>query len=107
MSDIPTVHLHIGHETRTTGSGGTRTHIHPVTGEALAQVPLAGPAEVAEAVARAEAAREGWRRTSPEARGAILYKLADSPDEFPLNLSTARLLVGKGAAGGTGAVRPD
>ena len=74
---IPTVHLHIGHEKRTTGSGGTRTHIHPVTGEALAEVPLAGPAEVAAAVAKAEAAREGWRRTNPEERGRILTRLAD------------------------------
>ena len=68
---IPTGHLHLGHETRTSGSGGTRTHIHPVSGEALCEVPLAGPAEVEAAVAKAEAAREGWRRTSPEVRGAI------------------------------------
>ena len=65
----PTVHLYIGHEARTSGSGGSRTHIHPVTGEALAEVPLAGPAEVEAAVARAEAAREGWRRANPQERG--------------------------------------
>lgn len=74
---IPTVHLHIGHEARTSGSGGSRTHIHPVSGEALAEVPLAGPAEVEAAVAKAEAAREGWRRTNPQERGVILTRLAD------------------------------
>ena len=73
---IPTVHLHLGHETRTSGSGGSRTHIHPVTGEALAEVPLAGRDEVEAAVAKAEVAREGWRCTPPEARAAMLYRLA-------------------------------
>ncbi len=73
----PAVSLHIGGEARATGSGGTRTHIHPVSGSALADIPLAGPAEVDEAVARAEAAREGWRRTRPEDRRDILNRLAD------------------------------
>jgi len=74
---IPTVHLHLGHEQRTTGSGGSRTHIHPVSGEALAQIPLAGPAEVEAAVAKAEAARSGWRNTSPAQRRDMLNRLAD------------------------------
>ncbi|WP_226018999.1 aldehyde dehydrogenase [Novosphingobium sp. FKTRR1] len=74
---IPAVHLHLGHEKRLTGSGGSRMHIHPVSGDALAEIPLAGPAEIEIAVERADAAREGWRRTSPEARGAMLTKLAD------------------------------
>jgi aldehyde dehydrogenase (NAD+) len=74
---VPHVHLHLGHEQRTSGSGGSRTHVHPVSGAALATIPLAGPAEIDAAVAKAEAAREGWRRTSPEVRGAILGRLAD------------------------------
>lgn len=77
MTTPPNVSLHIGGEARTAGSGGTRTHIHPVSGSALADIPLAGPAEVDEAVARAEAAREGWRRTRPEERRDILNRLAD------------------------------
>lgn len=77
MTTTPKVSLHIGGEPRASGSGGTRTHIHPVSGEALADIPLAGVAEVEDAVARAEAAREGWRRTSPEARRDILNRLAD------------------------------
>jgi aldehyde dehydrogenase (NAD+) len=74
---IPTVHLHLGHDQRTGGSGGTRTHIHPVSGAALAEVPLAGPAEVEAAVAKAETAREGWRNTPPAARRDMLNRLAD------------------------------
>lgn len=77
MTTPPIVSLHVGGEARTAGSGGTRTHIHPVSGAALADIPLAGAAEVDEAVARAEAAREGWRRTRPEERRDILNRLAD------------------------------
>ena len=82
----PAVHLHIGHERRTVGSGGTHAHLHPVRQVTQAEIPLAGAAEVEEAVARAEAARESWRRTSPERRRDILNRLADlieaSTDEF-------------------------
>lgn len=73
----PAVHLHLGHDARTSGSGGTRQHVHPVSGEVLASIPLAGPAEVDEAVDRAAAAYEGWRRTAPETRRNILNRLAD------------------------------
>ncbi len=61
MITPPTVSLHIGGEPRTSGTGGTRTHIHPVSGKALAEIPLSGTAEVEEAVARAEAVRNEWR----------------------------------------------
>ncbi|MEZ5709218.1 MAG: aldehyde dehydrogenase family protein [Blastomonas sp.] len=73
----PAVHLHLGHEQRTSGSAGTHPHLHPVKQEVQAEIPLAGKAEVDEAVERAEAAREGWRRTPPEARRDILNRLAD------------------------------
>lgn len=73
----PAVHLHLGHERRTSGSGGTYAHLHPVSQQVQAQIPLAGVDEVNEAVARAEAARDGWRRTSPEQRRNILNRLAD------------------------------
>jgi aldehyde dehydrogenase (NAD+) len=76
MSAVPAVSLHIGHETRAAGSGGTFAHLDPVTQVVQAEIPLAGAAEVDEAVARAEAAREGWRRTSPETRRDILNRLA-------------------------------
>ena len=74
---IPDVHLHFGHEARSKGTGGTYEHINPVTLKAQAVFPLAGPEDIDEAVAKAEQAREGWRRTAPEQRRAILSKLAD------------------------------
>lgn len=73
----PTVHLHLGHEQRLSGSGGTHPHLHPVTQTVQADIPLAGAQEVEEAVAKAEAARDAWRRTPPEARRDILNRLAD------------------------------
>jgi aldehyde dehydrogenase (NAD+) len=77
MTTPPTVSLHIGGLARATGSGGSRTHIHPVSGEALAQIPLAGAAEVEQAVSAAEAAQQGWRRLAPEARRDLLNRLAN------------------------------
>jgi aldehyde dehydrogenase (NAD+) len=74
---VRAIHLHLGHEARDRGTGGIREHLHPLDGRFLAAVPLAGSAEVEEAVARAEAAYPGWRNTSPEARRDILFRLAD------------------------------
>jgi len=74
MSALPKVHIHLGHEARTRGSGGVHPHLHPVTQRVQAEIPLAGAAEVEEAVLRAETAREGWRRTPPEARRNILNR---------------------------------
>lgn len=73
----PDVHLHLGGEPLSEGSGGTHDHVSPVTGEVQGTIPLAGPAEIEQAVQRAEAAREGWRRTPPEQRRDILVRLAD------------------------------
>jgi len=82
----PKVHLHIGGEAVATGSGGVHRHVNPVTGQPQADIPLAGAAEIDLAVARAEAAREGWRTTRPEERRTILNRLADlieaNRDEF-------------------------
>ncbi|ALJ18885.1 aldehyde dehydrogenase family protein [Microbacterium sp. No. 7] len=73
----PPVHLRIGAERRTAGSGGAHEHIDPATGAANAAIPLAGPAEVNEAVAVAQEAFESWRRTSPAIRRRLLLTLAD------------------------------
>lgn len=71
------IHLHIGGEPRATGSGGTHEHLNCFSQKPQAQVPLAGAAEIDEAVALAVAAQEGWRRTAPERRRDILLRLAD------------------------------
>jgi aldehyde dehydrogenase (NAD+) len=76
-STAPAVHLHLGHEQRPSGSGGTHPHLHPVKQTVQADIPLAGAKEVEEAVAKAEAVRDAWRCTRPEARRDILNRLAD------------------------------
>ncbi|MFD2780559.1 hypothetical protein ACFS32_04795 [Novosphingobium pokkalii] len=53
------IHLHIGGEPRATGSGGTHEHLNCFSQKPQAQVPLAGAAEIDEAVALAVAAQEG------------------------------------------------
>ena len=78
--------LRIGNEDFATGSGGTYTHLNPVTGEAQAEIPLAGKREVDDAVERAAAAFEAWRRWRPEARRDTLLRLGklvrDNAEEF-------------------------
>lgn len=91
---LPQVHLHIGHDQRVDGTGGTHAHLHPVKQTTQAEIPLAGSAEVEEAVTRAEAAREGWRRTPPEARRDILNRLADLLHDHRTDLAKAAALDG-------------
>src|SRR6202161_419115 len=52
-----------------------RDVVNPATGEVLASVPLAGAAEVNQAVEGAAAAFPEWRRTPPEDRIQPLFKL--------------------------------
>ncbi|HEX8599764.1 MAG TPA: CoA-acylating methylmalonate-semialdehyde dehydrogenase [Chloroflexia bacterium] len=54
---------------------------NPSTGELLARVPLAGQAEVAQAVEAASAAFPKWRRTPPEERIQYLFKLKQLLEE--------------------------
>src|SRR3546814_12232383 len=77
MASAPAVHLHLGHEQRTSGSGGTHPHLHQVKQEVQADIPLAGAREVEEEVEKAEAAQDDWRSTQPEARSDRLNSLAD------------------------------
>lgn len=93
-SAAPAVHLHLGHEQRSSGSGGTHAHLHPVTQSVQADIPLAGTKEVKEAVAKAEGVREAWRRTKPEARRDILNRLADLLEENRAELAHAAALDG-------------
>ena len=75
-ANIEPVMLRIGSEDIASGSGGTYEHRNPVSGKVQAVVPLAGQAEMDLAVQKAADAFEGWRRTKPEARRDILYRLA-------------------------------
>jgi aldehyde dehydrogenase (NAD+) len=76
----PAVHLRIGAERRPSGSGGVHEHINPVTGQPDADIPLAGGAEVDEAVRAAHAAFAQWRATRPAERRRLLLRLADLMD---------------------------
>src|SRR5438046_7444948 len=73
---LPPARLLIGDRFLTAGSGGVFTHVNPATGRPQAEVPLAGPAEVEQAVAAAKLAARGWRRTPPTERREVLLRLA-------------------------------
>ncbi|HEX7521796.1 MAG TPA: aldehyde dehydrogenase family protein [Acidimicrobiia bacterium] len=77
---VPTVHLHIGGEQRTSGGGGVHEHVFPATGEVQGLVPLAGPADVDAAITAARAAFETWRTWTPWQRRDALVHLAQLLD---------------------------
>ena len=79
----PAVHLRIGAERRASGSGGVYQHVNPATGLPGAAIPLAGAAEIDEAVRIAHAAFEGWRSTRAAERRRILNRLADLMERTP------------------------
>jgi aldehyde dehydrogenase (NAD+) len=72
---------HIIGDGRSTGaSGGLYAHHNPATGVLQAEVPLAGVAEVDDAVTVARHARASWRVMPMSERMAILHRLADLLD---------------------------
>jgi len=74
---VPEVHLHIGGEARTSGSGGVHHHVYPATGEIQGPVPLAGPDDVDAAVHAAQAAYPAWRAWRPSERARVLRRLGE------------------------------
>ena len=62
------------------GEGESETVLDPASGKPIAQVPEASRAQVDAAVAGAAAAFDGWARTPPKDRAALLLKLADRID---------------------------
>jgi aminobutyraldehyde dehydrogenase len=62
------------------GEGESEKVLDPATGKPIAQVPEASRAQVDAAVAAAEASFDGWSRTTPKDRAALLLKLADRID---------------------------
>ena len=61
--------------------GGTYDDCDPFTGDVVATVPAAGPADAAAAIDAASAAFEGWRATPPAERQRIFLKAADLLEE--------------------------
>jgi aldehyde dehydrogenase (NAD+) len=72
----PTVKLRIGDRQLGAGSGGIHQHVDPATGQVHADVPLAGVAEMNDAIQCAHAAFGIWRRWAPVARRDALLRLA-------------------------------
>lgn len=70
---LPAVKLVIGGEHRDFGSAGSCDHVNPATGRVQAQIPLAGPAEIDDAVAAARAALPAWRAMPATRRREILF----------------------------------
>ncbi|MGX9787779.1 aldehyde dehydrogenase family protein [Mycobacterium sp. MMS18-G62] len=99
----PDISLRIGGEKRHTGSGGTFQHINPCDGTPDGDIPLAGPAEIEEAVDAAHSAFLEWRQTNPVERRRILMRFADlierHSDEF-VRLGTFDNGTASGVVGG-------
>lgn len=74
---LPPVQLQIGDRFLDHGSDGVFDHVNPATGKIQAQVPLAGAAEVNQAVTAAKAGFDIWRKTPPRQRRDLLNRLAD------------------------------
>jgi len=60
------------------GEGPPEDVLDPASGEVIARVPEASPAQVRQAVEAAERAFPGWARTVPRDRAAMLLKIADA-----------------------------
>lgn len=73
----PAVTLRIGDERLSTASGGIFQHVNPCNGRPDASVPMAGEAEVDQAVRSAHRAFLDWRQVKSAERRRVLMRLAD------------------------------
>ena len=67
----------IGDEWRPSGASGCHQHRYAATGQVQAEVGLAGPMEIDDAVAAARRAQPAWAALSPGRRAGVLFALAD------------------------------
>jgi len=65
---------------RENGLGTVDRVLNPATGELIAQIPSASTAQIDRAVQAAAAAALTWRNNPPQARAALLMRLADAID---------------------------
>ena len=68
----------INGEFRPARSEATDEVINPATGELICEVASGDESDAQDAVAAAEAAFEGWARTTPRQRFELISKLADA-----------------------------
>jgi betaine-aldehyde dehydrogenase len=74
---LPRIRNHIGGRFRDGHNPKTFLSANPATGEPLAEVEIAGEAEVEQAVAAARAGQEVWGRMTGAERGRIMKRVAD------------------------------
>ena len=67
----------VGGSWRRGSAGRELTDTDPWSGEVLASIPLASPADVEDAYAAAEAEQPGWAAAMPEQRAAVMRKAAE------------------------------
>ena len=72
--------LYVGGEWVAPQDGGVTDVIYPYTEQPIGRAALAGPADVDRAVRAARAALDGWSRTAPGERAAILRRAAQGID---------------------------
>ena len=89
---VPTVRLHVGGETRDRGRGGEYEHVYPVTGVVQSVIPLAGAADVDDAVRAADEAFRRWRSWQPARRRDVLMRLAELIDASTEELARLSVL---------------
>jgi acyl-CoA reductase-like NAD-dependent aldehyde dehydrogenase len=80
--------LFINGADRPARSGATIDVRNPATGQVIGQVAAAGEDDVADAVASAAAAADGWAATSQSKRAGYLYELARAITEHAGELAT-------------------
>lgn len=86
-----------------TGEGGTAPVIEKATGDTLAEIGLAGPADVRAAAARARAAQPAWAETPGQERAAILRRAAERFTAHAQEIRTWTTREGGAVDSGTGA----
>jgi aldehyde dehydrogenase (NAD+) len=87
-------------------SGGELASLNPATGETLARVQMAGPADYEVIMARAAAAFDEWRMIPAPQRGAIVREIGDELRAHKADLGAlVTLEMGKILAEGLGEVQ--
>lgn len=76
LEALPTPGLLIGGETRTSATDDMYPHMYAATGKLTHEIPLAGPADIDEAVAAARAALPGWKALAPNQRRRLMLDYA-------------------------------
>jgi aldehyde dehydrogenase (NAD+) len=74
---LPEGALWIGGRSITEASGGRVSHVNPASGQLLKDFPIAGAAEVDQAVSAARKAFDGWKRVPAPRRRDLLLAIAE------------------------------